>query len=88
MEIEKLFKSSKISICHNCYNVNEKCSIATEKICDTDSKTRMSFVKSCNRFNRPFVFESYIENTVSVQALQDSRIDTIGGGFHNIEKYS
>ena len=83
--MDKYFKTSKKSICHDCFNVNEKCSMV-EKCCGTDSKIGQSFVQSCTMFNKENKNVVYRINTVSAYS-PESRIEMMGGGFQNIDKY-
>jgi len=88
MNTDIYIKTSKKSICHSCFNIKEHCSIATSKSCGTDSKLGMSFVQSCDKYNIVFSDCKISQgSTISVGFANDSRIDTIGGGFHKVEKY-
>ncbi len=83
-EQRRLYKDSKKSICKSCTNINEDCFEAF-KICETDKG--LSYVKSCAGLNRDLKRVEYVEKTIAVQAMQDSRQDSMGGGFQNVEKY-
>lgn len=83
--MDKYFKTSKKSICHECFNLNTKCS-KVEKSCGTDSKIGQSFVYSCSLFNKEKNSIEHSDNKISAMPA-DSRIEMMGGGFQNIEKY-
>lgn len=83
--MDKYFKTSSKSICHECFNINEKCSMI-EKSCGTDSKIGQSYVESCSLFNKKKQNVEYYANTISAYS-PESRIEMMGGGFHNVEKY-
>lgn len=80
-----LYKNGTMSLCLKCKNYNEDC-FDVMKFCDRDAKTSLSTVTRCASLNKKIVIE-YKENNISVEAPQDSRVDNMGGGFQNIDKY-
>lgn len=79
-----LFKKSNKSICHNCRNINEKCSLVT-KVCGTDSKIGYSFVQKCSKFNKDMsAVIQHKSNRIIVDNSADSRIEMMGGGFKEV----
>lgn len=76
----EIFKKSKKSICHSCYNFNEICNIKTSKTCGTDQKVEAAFVQKCNSYNKEINKNEYKCNTVSVNHATDTRVEMMGGG--------
>lgn len=85
---KKHFKGAADSLCRKCSNFELDCFDVDKQCGSTKDKSSSGWsrVTKCNAFNKP-IKRSYSENTISVQAATDSRIDSMGGGFQNIEKY-
>jgi hypothetical protein len=77
------FKISKKSICHSCFNINEKCSMV-HKSCNTDSKIGKSFVAKCSKYNKDMSADSNNvkgDGRITVSHAADSRVEMMGGGY-------
>ena len=76
----EIFKESEKSLCHDCFNINEKCA-RVSKVCGTDSKIGRAFIERCSKFNKPITTISNYKNTsISVQAKRETRVEMMGGG--------
>lgn len=87
IELQKMhYKMNGGSICTSCFNVDKDC-FETLKMTEKAKNNNFSRVVKCNRYNKELVF-NYTENTVKVQAESDTRIESMGGGFQNVDKYN
>jgi hypothetical protein len=79
----EVFKVSKKSICHNCFNVKEKCENKVSMMCGTDRKIGGSFVQTCGSYNRKIKkYNSSCASTTSISVghSADTRKEMMGGG--------
>lgn len=84
---KKHFKDGSGSICAKCINYDHDCFNA-DKLCEPCKKTGFSKVVKCGSLNKA-LDESYSRGqSISVSHEVDSRIDSMGGGFHKIDKYN
>ena len=75
----EIFKESKKSICHTCFNIDKECG-DTFKTCGTDSKICKAFVQTCNYHNKDFnISNESISKTIAIKNKPDTRSECIGG---------
>lgn len=84
-EQKKFYKNGSNSLCLKCSNYNEDCFDA-EKQTGTSKNSNYSTITKCGDLNKSLKKE-YKATTVTTQVAVDSRIDSMGGGFQNIDKY-
>ena len=83
----EIFKESAKSICHNCDNIELKCSGKIMITCGTDPKISKAFVQNCNKFNTDLYAKNETKTrTLSVQARRETRVEMMGGGHADPEK--